>query len=164
MNAEIGKAVFFAGPLKHAGFPITKGTRNILVLFLYVEDFHYGPLIQNFKRNHLDEQKQQRQTRSTEPEGGITVFRNHTVPRNAVVGLKLNNDQPKFQNLNPTLQEQDEDLAGVCDEEVGDQDRDQDTMCPKILNSGGEERGYVVYRQTVELVNMLESSSLADDC
>ena len=38
INAEIGKAVMFAGPLKHAGFPISKGVRNILVLFLYVEN------------------------------------------------------------------------------------------------------------------------------
>lgn len=42
-----GQAVAFAGPLRHAGYPITAGTRLILVLFLYVEDFNYGPYLQH---------------------------------------------------------------------------------------------------------------------
>ena len=49
MDAEVGHAVAFAGPLKHAGYPITKGVRMILVLFLYVEDFHYGPYLTKAK-------------------------------------------------------------------------------------------------------------------
>jgi hypothetical protein len=45
VNADIGHAVIFAGPLKHAGFPISDGVRHVLVLFLYVEGFHYGPYL-----------------------------------------------------------------------------------------------------------------------
>eukprot|EP01050_Picozoa_sp_SAG11_P010226 SAG11_NODE_1013_length_6187_cov_15.834593_4_plen_82_part_00 len=40
-----GHAVAFAGPLRHAGFPITRGCRVILVLFLYVEGWAYGDLV-----------------------------------------------------------------------------------------------------------------------
>ncbi len=49
MNAEVGQAVAFAGPLKHAGYPTTKGVRVILVLFLYVERYHYGPYLNQAK-------------------------------------------------------------------------------------------------------------------
>ncbi|CAE8647467.1 unnamed protein product, partial [Polarella glacialis] len=45
INAAAGKAVAFAGPLRHAGHPIERGTRFILVLFLYVEGFRYGELL-----------------------------------------------------------------------------------------------------------------------
>ena len=36
VNADAGQAVAFAGPMRHAGFPITSGTRVILVVFMYV--------------------------------------------------------------------------------------------------------------------------------
>jgi len=49
VNAEVGQAVAFAGPLKHAGYPTTKGVRVILVLFLYVEGYHYGPYLNQAK-------------------------------------------------------------------------------------------------------------------
>lgn len=45
VDADIGQAVAFAGPLRHAGHPITGGTRMILVLFMYVEGFNYGKLL-----------------------------------------------------------------------------------------------------------------------
>ena len=34
VDAEMGHAVAFAGPLRHAGYPISAGTRFILVLFM----------------------------------------------------------------------------------------------------------------------------------
>ena len=45
VNASEGNAVAFIGPLRHAGHPITAGTRLILVLFLYVEGFEYGRFV-----------------------------------------------------------------------------------------------------------------------
>ncbi|GMI37381.1 hypothetical protein TrRE_jg11491, partial [Triparma retinervis] len=37
LNNEVGGATIFAGPMRHAGFPIRKGTRWIAVLFCYEE-------------------------------------------------------------------------------------------------------------------------------
>ena len=48
VDADVGKAVAFAGPLRHAGFPVTSGTRVILVLFLYVDGFSYGQPLADF--------------------------------------------------------------------------------------------------------------------
>ena len=42
VDADLGRAVAFAGPLRHAGYPITAGVRIILVLFLYIDGFTYG--------------------------------------------------------------------------------------------------------------------------
>lgn len=91
VNAEIGRAVAFAGPLRHAGYPLSRGRRHVLVLFLYVQDFHYGPRLSLAK---------------------------------AVPEAKAD--------------------CGAGDDRG-------------ILPSGGEKGGFVVYRQTVELVNMLEA-------
>ena len=52
MDAEEGHAVAFAGPLRHAGYPITRGTRIILVLFCYVEGFAYGDLVSAHQELH----------------------------------------------------------------------------------------------------------------
>jgi hypothetical protein len=153
VNADVGKAVFFAGPLKHAGYPITRGVRNILVLFLYVEGFHYGPLIQKYV-NDIKETKvsETLATSSTVLDNNDeTVFRNHLVSRDTVVNLKGN-------TLGGTANEVSKvDAATTVEDTESAADR------PRLLNSGGEERGYVVYRQTVELVNMLESTSLIDE-
>jgi hypothetical protein len=54
LNADRGQAVAFAGPLRHAGYPVTKGCRIILVLFLYAEDFAYG----KFLKAHVEEHGQ----------------------------------------------------------------------------------------------------------
>jgi hypothetical protein len=35
VDCDVGEACAFAGPMRHAGYPITKGVRLILVLFLY---------------------------------------------------------------------------------------------------------------------------------
>jgi hypothetical protein len=52
IDADQGHAVAFAGPLRHAGYPVTKGTRLILVLFLYAEDFAYGKFLQDYVEQH----------------------------------------------------------------------------------------------------------------
>lgn len=52
IDADQGHAVAFAGPLRHAGYPVTKGTRLILVLFLYAEDFAYGRFLKDYMEQH----------------------------------------------------------------------------------------------------------------
>ena len=52
IDAELGQAVCFAGPLRHGGSEITSGTRLILVLFLYVEGFAYGGLLDSYVEQH----------------------------------------------------------------------------------------------------------------
>jgi hypothetical protein len=49
VDAAAGHACAFAGPLRHAGYPITRGTRVILVLFCYVEGFPYGRLVRAYE-------------------------------------------------------------------------------------------------------------------
>jgi hypothetical protein len=98
VSADVGCAVLFAGPMRHAGFPIHAGTRFILVLFLYVEGFKYGDCISEYGAKH--------------PEA-----------------------------LAPTK------LPAAS------------SASPKIRPSGDTEGGYVVYNQTVELVNALNRSS-----
>ena len=41
VDAAVGQAVLFAGPLRHGGYPVTSGTRFILVVFMYNENFAY---------------------------------------------------------------------------------------------------------------------------
>lgn len=52
VDAEVGRAVAFAGALRHAGYPIRAGTRVILVLFLFVEGFAYGGLCSEYEATH----------------------------------------------------------------------------------------------------------------
>ena len=54
MNGEIsipiGHGVAFAGPLRHGGAKVISGTRFILVLFLFIENFEYGTYIEKAAR------------------------------------------------------------------------------------------------------------------
>jgi len=52
VDADVGHAVSFAGPLRHAGYPVIKGVRVILVLFLYIEGFSYGNYLQDYLTKH----------------------------------------------------------------------------------------------------------------
>jgi hypothetical protein len=115
IDAEIGQAVAFAGPLKHAGYPITAGVRMILVLFLYVEDFHYGPYL-----------------------------------------TKARADCPCTGSDRPPVSKIQAATSAAHSSEVCAGDKASADGTTQKLNSGGEKGGYVVYRQTVELVNMLE--------
>ena len=94
VDAEVGHAVVFAGPLRHAGYPITRGTRFVLVLFLYIEGFPYGRLCEEYTRS-----------------------------------------QPPAADCG--------DRAGAAAEAEG------------VRPSGDSPNGYVVYKQTTELVKML---------
>ncbi|ETV97571.1 hypothetical protein, variant [Aphanomyces invadans] len=52
VDADVGHAVAFAGPLRHGGHAITSGCRLILVLFLYVDGFAYGDYLANFAEDN----------------------------------------------------------------------------------------------------------------
>lgn len=132
MGAEMGCAVVFAGPLKHAGFPITGGTRVILVLFMYIEDFHYGPFLQKA----IQEQQQ------LEQPGVVSTSRNHQ---------QQEKEEGSSRTVIPAALE--EESSGGGEGEVD----------PDVLPSGDRKGGYVVYRQTVELVNMLQKSDVITD-
>jgi len=90
VDADVGQAVAFAGPLRHAGFPVTSGCRVILVLFLYIDQFSYGSYLQeHVKENACEEEKEDlinecgtsHETKvrpSGDREGGFVVY-NQTV-------------------------------------------------------------------------------------
>ena len=112
VDADEGHAVAFAGPLRHAGYPITSGCRIILVLFLYAQDYAYGQYLSDY----IEEQKKHQED------------------------AKDNVD-----SKTDTVEESD---GGTdCDPE----NRKTSTTRP----SGDSPGGFVVYNQTVELVNML---------
>lgn len=117
----------FAGPLKHAGYPTTQGTRMILVLFLYVEDYHYGPFLTNAKA-HCRAAVCDAQSSSFADTTSIAATEEKT---SSGEGLSCKN-------------------GPGCREDGK-------------LHSGGEKGGFVVYRQTVDLVNMLEKPIAVSD-
>jgi hypothetical protein len=142
VDAEVGKAVLFAGPLKHAGFPTTKGVRTILVLFLYVEDFHYGPFLSNAVKaaNNLQLDLEARA-------GGAAAATATATATSASAGGTAAGSGCESSSAG------DAGAAGKSD------------CCELLLPSGGKKGGFVVYRQTVDLVNMLDrpiASSNAD--
>ena len=92
IDSPLGCCTAFAGPLRHAGYPITRGTRIILVLFCYVEGFDYGEYMKEY-----------------------------------------------------------------CEKGGREEDYEDDDG---IKPSGDRKGGYVVYRQTVELANMLNKSDI----
>lgn len=127
VNAEVGQAVMFAGPLKHAGYPTTQGTRMILVLFLYVEDYHYGPYLTNAKAHCRTAQ--------------------------------CSAESPSFSDATSSAAGEEKTSRGEgasCKNNAGCREDGK-------LYSGGEKGGFVVYRQTVDLVNMLEKPIAASD-
>jgi hypothetical protein len=51
VDVTAGQVVVFAGPLRHGGFPISKGTRYILVLFMYAESYPYQQYLVDKENN-----------------------------------------------------------------------------------------------------------------
>lgn len=142
VNAGIGQAVMFAGPLKHAGFPITSGIRNILVLFLYVEGFHYGPLLREYTSTHTHTAPHTHTLRHTLP---------HTLPHTLRHPLPLSSGQVR-----------DTEIEGRDMDDV-ERTHPENDSTDDPRSSGAAKGGYVVYRQTVELVSMLEESEVLSE-
>ena len=75
VDGECGHAVAFAGPVRHAGYPITEGVRMILVMFCYVEDFAYGQYLKRYC-GAVNKRANGAETRpSGDTEGGYVVYR-----------------------------------------------------------------------------------------
>lgn len=135
IKAEIGQAVLFAGPLRHAGFPITKGTRIILVLFLYVENFEYGKYIQEYCKTY-----------KCGSSGGAQINEKEKKNRIHAVQKSLNNNPlTKLQGI----ENSDDNLEAT-------ESKCKDTIEQCIKPSGDQPGGFVVYRQTMELASMLQ--------
>lgn len=122
-----GQAVLFAGPLRHAGYPIVRGTRVILVLFLYVHDFPYGDYIHAYEHAHMhDICNASSGAALPEHADDDTAANAVSLPSCSTAGAKA----------------------------LGD---------PSVRPSGDAEGGFVVYRQTVELADMLNRNDEHDD-
>eukprot|EP00041_Stephanoeca_diplocostata_P031585 m.986613 g.986613 ORF g.986613 m.986613 type:complete len:558 (-) comp23990_c0_seq10:3517-5190(-) len=122
VDADKGEAVLFAGPLRHAGYPIVSGTRVILVLFLYVHDFPYGDYI------HAYEQTRAHPAGSGAATGGFAETE------------KANDDSATAHDIGTITHD-----------------------ATRVRPSGDAEGGFVVYRQTVELADMLNRSDGNND-
>jgi hypothetical protein len=85
LDAEVGQALAFAGPLRHGGHPISSGERIILVLFLYIEGFPYGSYLGDYCAEHglcggsneAQEVQQQKRVQQREADGYV-VYRQTT--------------------------------------------------------------------------------------
>ncbi|GMH89261.1 hypothetical protein TrVE_jg3162 [Triparma verrucosa] len=85
LEKDVGKVIStppgcctaFAGPLRHAGYPITSGTRIILVLFCYVEGFDYGDYMKKYceKGGREEEEIEDEVKPSGDRKGGYVVYR-----------------------------------------------------------------------------------------
>jgi hypothetical protein len=67
ISIPIGHGVAFAGPLRHGGAKVTRGTRFILVLFLFIENFEYG--------TYIDEATRIVPAEGRDDDGGYVVYR-----------------------------------------------------------------------------------------
>ena len=144
VNADIGHAVLFAGPLRHAGFPIHRGVRNILVLFLYVEGFHYGPYL-----------------RGSAPQLSSSTARAAAASSLSSSSSRENEECYEFEKVEM------KESCTSCSSFSSSSSPSAAAATPLTvtvtgtvtgidLGSGSDKNGFVVYRQTVDLVSMLE--------
>ena len=192
VNADIGQAVLFAGPLKHAGYPISRGIRNILVLFLYVEGFHYGPYLKESrsKVQNSEKEKEKEKEKEIEKEKEKSSIQNLENLRSEISnGEGVENENV---NVNKKVKDYDDDVVNVLSDKFNEQQKERHleeknknkntTINQDEKNSdsgsasgyrsgsgsgsgsrsgsgsgsGASKGGFVVYRQTVDLVSMLE--------
>ncbi|KAI2505577.1 hypothetical protein MHU86_8819 [Fragilaria crotonensis] len=146
VDADQGHAVAFAGPLRHAGYPVTSGCRIILVLFLYAHEFAYGPLLEDYcnkNKNNNDDDNDDAERQTTTSAGSRSL-------------LKDKNQQVGCVDETRTATETDE-----LDDCIDCKNQAHQAIRP----SGDKPGGFVVYNQTVELVNMLnrQVASILDE-
>jgi hypothetical protein len=125
VNVPMGHATAFAGPLRHAGYPITSGIRMILVLFCYVEDFHYGPLVDAWEDKYKEECK--------------------PCCNKGAVSAAVADSIGKKTYLPPPMT--------ISATNVATETRQPQKS--EVRPSGDAEGGYVIYQQTTDLVEML---------
>ena len=167
VNADIGQAVLFAGPLRHAGFPIHRGIRNILVLFLYVEGFHYGPYLRGSAL----------QGSSSDVMGGDEECRecHGSVNEDAVAGRRLSgcltNSCSSSEMNDPSVRTSSSSIPSSSSPSSSSSSFSSSSAALPVTGkvsgsksgSGSEKNGFVVYRQTVDLVSMLEENETEEE-
>lgn len=156
VDAEVGHACAFAGPLRHAGYPISRGTRFILVLFCYVEGFPYSEFVQAYEAEHgSDCEKaaaaagpQLSEEELTKLEKGREKLLREAryVPAGWATHYSTRTDSPPDVSERVEGKEGEEEKKEVCCEGGGS---------GHVRPSGDAEGGYVIYQQTTALVNML---------
>ena len=156
VNADIGHAVLFAGPLRHAGFPIHRGVRNILVLFLYVEGFHYGPYLrakalQLSSSSAAAAASSSSSSSSSEESEECNEYKKVEMKAscNSSFSSSSASSSPSSSAASSTP------LRGT---EEGTEEGTRSGS-----GSGSDKNGFVVYRQTVDLVSMLEEEEDEDE-
>eukprot|EP01043_Picozoa_sp_COSAG02_P023575 COSAG02_NODE_1263_length_13548_cov_13.881627_10_plen_265_part_00 len=162
VDADIGCACAFAGPLRHAGYPISRGTRYILVLFCYVEGFPYGDLVNNYVARHGCDRLG---VKTTDAE----------MQRMAAERLTLMEDAtyvPLGWSTHYALASEIRTSVGKTRDSVREAHCERDKKTNDIASAPGEletsaaaantprpsgdsQGGYVIYQQTTALVNML---------
>ena len=133
VDAGIGRAIAFAGPLRHAGFPISEGTRTILVLFLYVEKFSYGDALQ----------KEKNRVQASRPVIPPSLTRRRATTK--FKGFRPNGFEVHYPSL----------PSAVTQSADGEYEMEDESREEYRKPSGDRVGGFVVYRQTKELVEML---------
>jgi hypothetical protein len=143
VDADQGHAVAFAGPLRHAGYPVTSGCRIILVLFLYAQDYAYGPLLEEYCKNNNDNNHNSERQTTTTTTGSRSPRNDKSHHVCCVVEPKTSADEEKL------------------DDCIDCHNQENTAIRP----SGDTPGGFVVYNQTVELVNMLnrQVASILDE-
>lgn len=142
VDADIGCACAFAGPLRHAGYPITRGTRYILVLFCYVEGFPYGTLVNDYVAKHGCDGPGANMTRAELRR--ISAHRRALIEDAAHVPSGWATHYGDMQLP----------LSADTRHDIGEAETPLVTS-GTTRPSGDSQGGYVIYQQTTALVNML---------
>ena len=162
VDADIGCACAFAGPLRHAGYPITRGTRYILVLFCYVEGFPYGDLVNNYVARHgcdrlgvktTDAEMQRMAAERLALMGDATYVPLGWSTHYALaseIRTSVSETRDCVREAQCGYDKNKNDVTGAPDEVEASA-----TAANNPRPSGDSQGGYVIYQQTTSLVNML---------
>ncbi len=162
VDADIGCACAFAGPLRHAGYPITRGTRYILVLFCYVDNFPYGELVNDYVARYGCDRLGVKTTSADLQR--MATERLALMEGAAHIPLGWNTHYAAADEIRPDVGEtQDSVHEAHCEHDRNKHDSgaapgeiETSAAAANIARpSGDSQGGYVIYQQTTALVNML---------
>lgn len=162
VDADIGCACAFAGPLRHAGYPITRGTRYILVLFCYVEDFPYGELVNDYVARYGCDRLGVKTTNADLQR--MADERLALMEGAAHIPLGWNAHYAAADKIRPVTGETRDNVhEAQCEYDRNKRDSgaapgeiETSAAAANIARpSGDAQGGYVIYQQTTALVNML---------
>ncbi|KNC81384.1 hypothetical protein SARC_06289 [Sphaeroforma arctica JP610] len=164
VDAPAGHAVAFAGPLRHAGHPISHGTRTILVLFCYIEGFRYGKYVGFDGEDDLEHEHAHSETSES-----VHAFN----------GVRESGGESETKRLNGLGMDGGVDKTGRCCDGVLSVSGVHGDVCRgvggvKVDASGGQMvgrkkkqcgdddkydvgKGYIVYNETYELMTTIDA-------